>query len=354
VNPVLSLYYNIIKRAYSTNHTNITINIVTCLLCCQTKSNFPFELLPVYVELYTKNLLALESITMDSAAKQTPQSASGQATTSEPPQRNDNSNPQQGTGRPVPTGEATLNLSRPSMKIPPTKKDSRKLFVGGLPSDVTDEEFRTFFEQFGELIDSIVMFDRETHRSRGFGFVTFEDPEVSSRLLMMGSEDETGKDLGSRTGRLQMRDKVVEIKSAEPKDSTSRRFVSRSGSRQKAFCMPNSIHTPLAVDPSVMHFATGPSDNPYTAYHVGYYGHYPYMAPVSYPGYEGCMHPYAYAADMPDTYYMPYMQMTPVPYLPTSSHNLSGVQSTTPRIQIQEGEVMCATDPQAVDLTASN
>lgn len=354
MNPVLSLYYNIIKRAYSTNHTNITINIVTCLLCCQTKSNFPFELLPVYVELYTKNLLALESITMDSAAKQTPQSASGQATTSEPPQRNDNSNPQQGTGRPVPTGEATLNLSRPSMKIPPTKKDSRKLFVGGLPSDVTDEEFRTFFEQFGELIDSIVMFDRETHRSRGFGFVTFEDPEVSSRLLMMGSEDETGKDLGSRTGRLQMRDKVVEIKSAEPKDSTSRRFVSRSGSRQKAFCMPNSIHTPLAVDPSVMHFATGPSDNPYTAYHVGYYGHYPYMAPVSYPGYEGCMHPYAYAADMPDTYYMPYMQMTPVPYLPTSSHNLSGVQSTTPRIQIQEGEVMCATDPQAVDLTASN
>ena len=43
---------------------------------------------------------------------------------------------------------------------------------------VTDEEFREFFEQFGTLIDSVVMFDRETRRSRGFGFVTFEE-EVS-------------------------------------------------------------------------------------------------------------------------------------------------------------------------------
>jgi RNA-binding protein Musashi len=40
---------------------------------------------------------------------------------------------------------------------------------------VTEEEFRTFFEQFGEIVDSVVMFDRETHRSRGFGFVTYQD-----------------------------------------------------------------------------------------------------------------------------------------------------------------------------------
>ena len=33
-----------------------------------------------------------------------------------------------------------------------------------------------FFEQFGALLDSVVMFDRETKNSRGFGFVTFEDP----------------------------------------------------------------------------------------------------------------------------------------------------------------------------------
>lgn len=40
---------------------------------------------------------------------------------------------------------------------------------------VTQEEFYDFFGQFGEVSDSIVMFDRDTHRSRGFGFVTYED-----------------------------------------------------------------------------------------------------------------------------------------------------------------------------------
>ncbi len=41
---------------------------------------------------------------------------------------------------------------------------------------VTDPEFRYFFSQFGELHESIVMFDRVTRRSRGFGFVTYVNP----------------------------------------------------------------------------------------------------------------------------------------------------------------------------------
>lgn len=38
---------------------------------------------------------------------------------------------------------------------------------------VNDEQFLYFFEHFGEVIDSVVMVDRNTKRSRGFGFVTF-------------------------------------------------------------------------------------------------------------------------------------------------------------------------------------
>ena len=38
---------------------------------------------------------------------------------------------------------------------------------------VTDEEFLDYFQKFGEVIDSVVMTDRVTRRSRGFGFVTF-------------------------------------------------------------------------------------------------------------------------------------------------------------------------------------
>ncbi len=38
---------------------------------------------------------------------------------------------------------------------------------------VTDHGFLDFFQQFGGVIDSVVMVDRVTKRSRGFGFVTF-------------------------------------------------------------------------------------------------------------------------------------------------------------------------------------
>ncbi len=40
---------------------------------------------------------------------------------------------------------------------------------------VTDDVFFQYFEKFGKTVDSVVMYDKFTKRSRGFGFVTFED-----------------------------------------------------------------------------------------------------------------------------------------------------------------------------------
>ena len=83
-------------------------------------------------------------------------------------------------------------------RVPATKRDGRKLFVGGLPNEgkltrtsststpkispfdantlpcvstVTDLSFLQYFQQYGEVIDSVVLLDRRTKRSRGFGFV---------------------------------------------------------------------------------------------------------------------------------------------------------------------------------------
>jgi hypothetical protein len=57
------------------------------------------------------------------------------------PSRNDNSNPQQGPGsvlsESVKSASQSDSASITTLKLPPTKKDSRKLFVGGLPSDGT-------------------------------------------------------------------------------------------------------------------------------------------------------------------------------------------------------------------------
>ncbi|MBD3373310.1 MAG: RNA-binding protein [Candidatus Coatesbacteria bacterium] len=58
---------------------------------------------------------------------------------------------------------------------------SKKLFVGSLSWDTTDETLRTAFASYGEIAEAKVITDRDTGRSRGFGFVTFEDEQDAER-----------------------------------------------------------------------------------------------------------------------------------------------------------------------------
>lgn len=60
---------------------------------------------------------------------------------------------------------------------------TKKMFVGGLPQDVSEESFKGFFEQFGQVEDSVVMLDRDTGRPRGFGFVTFKSEDSTDKVL---------------------------------------------------------------------------------------------------------------------------------------------------------------------------
>jgi cold-inducible RNA-binding protein len=50
-----------------------------------------------------------------------------------------------------------------------------KLFVAGLPYDMDDAELEEFFEKFGKVISAKVSIDRETGKSKGFGFVDMEN-----------------------------------------------------------------------------------------------------------------------------------------------------------------------------------
>ena len=58
-----------------------------------------------------------------------------------------------------------------------------KCFVGGIPSTATSESFKAYFEQFGNVLDSTLMMDRETQKPRGYGFVTFDNETTVERLL---------------------------------------------------------------------------------------------------------------------------------------------------------------------------
>uniref|UniRef100_A0A8C8GXG1 DAZ-associated protein 1 n=1 Tax=Oncorhynchus tshawytscha TaxID=74940 RepID=A0A8C8GXG1_ONCTS len=59
----------------------------------------------------------------------------------------------------------------------------RKLFVGGLDWSTTQETLRNYFSQYGEVVDCVIMKDKTTNQSRGFGFVKFKDPNCVRTVL---------------------------------------------------------------------------------------------------------------------------------------------------------------------------
>lgn len=70
---------------------------------------------------------------------------------------------------------------------------ARKLFVGGLPYRTTGDELRDAFAQAGEVVSASIVTDRETGRSRGFGFVEMADDAADNAISMWN-----GKDFGGR------------------------------------------------------------------------------------------------------------------------------------------------------------
>ena len=75
---------------------------------------------------------------------------------------------------------------------------SKKLFAGGLSWNTNDEGLRQAFEQFGEITEAKVITDRDTGRSRGFGFITFANGEEADRAVA----EMDGTDLDGRTIRV--------------------------------------------------------------------------------------------------------------------------------------------------------
>lgn len=114
------------------------------------------------------------------------------------------------------TVEIKRSIPRENMDLIRGPK-TKKLFVGGLPSSVADEELKNYFKKYGNVVESQIMQDRNTGRSRGFGFVTFDSEQTVEDILTLGKTHEfDGKE--------------VEIKKAEPKNSMQDSRSLRHGS----------------------------------------------------------------------------------------------------------------------------
>ncbi len=72
-----------------------------------------------------------------------------------------------------------------------------RMYVGNLPYTTNDDELRGIFEEFGTVNDVKVIMDRETGRSRGFGFVEMDDDSARNAMAQLN-----GQEIGGRTLRV--------------------------------------------------------------------------------------------------------------------------------------------------------
>lgn len=105
----------------------------------------------------------------------------------------DTMNSNNGQGKPSSNGNAASSID----------ESERKLFVGGLTWDTTEDDLRNYFSKFGTIQALNIKYDSATKTSRGYGFITFTTPSVIDTILASAPH--------------KIRDKVVDAKKSNPK-----------------------------------------------------------------------------------------------------------------------------------------
>ena len=75
-------------------------------------------------------------------------------------------------------------------------ENKKKLYVGNLSYQTTVDALKAAFAEFGEIVDAIIITDRATGRSKGFGFIEFADEKMAQAALeAMNGKDFEGRNL---------------------------------------------------------------------------------------------------------------------------------------------------------------
>jgi len=91
------------------------------------------------------------------------------------------------------TGEHVIN----GKKVDPKRAKARpgKIFVGGLTAEISNDDVKDYFSQFGNVIDMEVPIDKSTNQRKNYCFVTFDDIAVSQELLKTPKQTIGGKEV---------------------------------------------------------------------------------------------------------------------------------------------------------------
>jgi cold-inducible RNA-binding protein len=111
-----------------------------------------------------------------------------------------------------------------------------KLFVGSLPWGVDDQGLEDLFKEFGTVASAKVIMDRETGRSKGFGFVEFDDDDAAKAAISkLNNSDVQGRTIVVSEARpLEPRPPRREF---DRREVVTFRKKSASGNPRRIFCM---------------------------------------------------------------------------------------------------------------------
>lgn len=115
----------------------------------------------------------------------------------------------------VASGDHVIN----NKKIDPKKAKARqgKIFVGGLSTELTDDDIKNYFAQYGTIVQMEMPYDKSKNQRKGFCFITFESEQIVTELL--------------KTPKQSIKGKEVDVKKATPKPDGGMGGGTRGGGR---------------------------------------------------------------------------------------------------------------------------
>ncbi|XP_049506536.1 RNA-binding protein 38 [Panthera uncia] len=178
-----------------------------------------------------------------------------------------------------------------------------KIFVGGLPYHTTDASLRKYFEGFGDIEEAVVITDRQTGKSRGYGFVTMADRAAAERACKDPNPNIDGRKANVNLAYLGAKPRSLQTGFAIGVQQLHPTLIQRTYGLTPHYIYPQAIVQPSVVIPaapvpslSSPYIEYTPASPAYAQYPPATFDQYPYAAsPATAASFVG----YGYPAAVP-------------------------------------------------------
>ncbi|XP_020492765.1 RNA-binding protein 24b [Labrus bergylta] len=183
-----------------------------------------------------------------------------------------------------------------------------KIFVGGLPYHTTDSSLRKYFEVFGDIEEAVVITDRQTGKSRGYGFVTMADRASADRACKDPNPIIDGRKANVNLAYLGAKPRVIQPGFAFGVPQIHPAFIQRPYGVPAHYVYPQAFVQPSMVIPHVQPSAASAATaaaatSPYLDYTGAAYAQYSAAAAATAAA-AAAYEQYPYAASPAPTSYM--------------------------------------------------